>query len=799
MTCLALQIYPAITRTLPRPSARLLGIIGGILIPILGAVPDGMMILNSGLGPLEAVQEELRVGVGTLAGSTIMLLTVPWALGVWLNRRQLGGPEKRALSMEKTKIKKVLNKMTGQVEPKAVTVLVPVVPKKFSWTKVGATSLATTAKGAKAMMLTAFCYLIIEAPAIGHEADPSGAKREKWFAFAGLWVTLISFFAYLVWQYFDADAVELISEKQRRLCEQWMVIDGFRNLKRMLKGADPFADAETLFSLFDKNGDGFIDYEEMAAGWTSIGYSFDDDQARISFNLLDNNKDGTISRHEFYNWIEDYLLPQFIASQPVPAGAAAGEAKDGSGADLPATLTAPVKAQIDAFLAAPGQTELALSLPKTDRYALHVWAAQAPVELGTHSEDLPADGHHHPEGVRVLRLTKGASSATASIKPTLRPLQPGMPIWCSVSPRLAAFYNNYSEGPAAPLTRYDAAFEALFKTVDHSKSGLASLDQVIRFSQQFALNLTSSQVKFQFYSHDQDLDHKISMSELRAILESLVDTSSLANSPSNTPQQKPLTGPASNSNTSSASGAAAAAAAGASSINGELRVRANGARGNGVTGSPGVGNSVGGDGYQAVVALDISDKDGEASDGVEGEVEEESDEDDEEEEGHSLAGWTRSAKLRWAAFYIAVGTGVVTIFSDPMCEVISALGNKAGINPFYISFIVTPLASNASEVLSSLRFASRKTDVTMGLTFSSLYGAATMNNTFCLSIFLGLVYFRGLAWTFTAEVAAILLVTFIVGIIGLRQTVQLWHAALVGSLFPLSIVFIWGLKHVVRS
>ena len=37
-------------------------------------------------------------------------------------------------------------------------------------------------------------------------------------------------------------------------------------------------------------------------------------------------------------------------------------------------------------------------------------------------------------------------------------------------------------------------------------------------------------------------------------------------------------------------------------------------------------------------------------------------------------------------------------------------------------------------------------------------GAATMNNTLCLSIFLGLVYFRNLSWNYSAEVVAILTV-----------------------------------------
>ena len=55
------------------------------MIPILGAVPDGAIVLVSGLG--SDAQCQLSVGVGTLAGSTIMLLTIPWALSVFLGYR----------------------------------------------------------------------------------------------------------------------------------------------------------------------------------------------------------------------------------------------------------------------------------------------------------------------------------------------------------------------------------------------------------------------------------------------------------------------------------------------------------------------------------------------------------------------------------------------------------------------------------------------------------------------------------------------------------------------------------------
>jgi len=56
------------------------GIVGGIILPILGAVPDGAMILFSGLG--ENAEKEVSVGVGALAGSTVMLLTIPSFLAI---------------------------------------------------------------------------------------------------------------------------------------------------------------------------------------------------------------------------------------------------------------------------------------------------------------------------------------------------------------------------------------------------------------------------------------------------------------------------------------------------------------------------------------------------------------------------------------------------------------------------------------------------------------------------------------------------------------------------------------------
>ena len=56
------------------------GIVGTVVLPILGAVPDGMMVMFSCLG--DDAQNQVAVGVGALAGSTIMLLTLPWFLSI---------------------------------------------------------------------------------------------------------------------------------------------------------------------------------------------------------------------------------------------------------------------------------------------------------------------------------------------------------------------------------------------------------------------------------------------------------------------------------------------------------------------------------------------------------------------------------------------------------------------------------------------------------------------------------------------------------------------------------------------
>jgi len=164
----------------------------------------------------------------------------------------------------------------------------------------------------------------------------------------------------------------------------------------------------------------------------------------------------------------------------------------------------------------------------------------------------------------------------------------------------------------------------------------------------------------------------------------------------------------------------------------------------------------------------------------------------EKEEGEKM-------EFKWiiihAVLLMGIGTGLLSFFSDPMVGVLSDFGDSIHIGTFYISFVITPVCSNASETISSLIFASKKRKQNASLTFAQLYGAATMNNTMVLGIFFALIAFRGLSWTFSAETMAILFVTLCVGLIGaFFKTYRTWMVIPVILLYPLSLLLVWVLE-----
>merc|ERR1712107_191016 len=140
-------------------------------------------------------------------------------------------------------------------------------------------------------------------------------------------------------------------------------------------------------------------------------------------------------------------------------------------------------------------------------------------------------------------------------------------------------------------------------------------------------------------------------------------------------------------------------------------------------------------------------------------------------------------------------TGLVLLFSDPMCDLLTVIGDKLEINTFFVGFLLAPLASNASEMVAAMRLASQKTVSSMENSLASLEGAAIMNNTFCLAIFMFLIIFQGLAWRFTAETISILAAQVMVALIVFSGSVHtLFRGLLVLTCYPLSLVLVLVLE-----
>ncbi|XP_074365355.1 sodium/calcium exchanger NCL-like [Apium graveolens] len=168
------------------------------------------------------------------------------------------------------------------------------------------------------------------------------------------------------------------------------------------------------------------------------------------------------------------------------------------------------------------------------------------------------------------------------------------------------------------------------------------------------------------------------------------------------------------------------------------------------------------------------------------------DQSDEVVEGVENPQWTTLK----AVLLLLLGAVIAAAFADPLVDAVDNFSSATSIPSFFISFIALPFATNSSEAVSAIIFASRKKLRSASLTFSELYGAATMNNILCLSVFLALVYARGLVWDFSSEVLVILIVCIVMGALGsVRTTFPLWTSSIAFLLYPFSLALVYILDY----
>ena len=92
--------------------------------------------------------------------------------------------------------------------------------------------------------------------------------------------------------------------------------------------------------------------------------------------------------------------------------------------------------------------------------------------------------------------------------------------------------------------------------------------------------------------------------------------------------------------------------------------------------------------------------------------------------GQSDEGAEGVENARWisikAGLFLLLGSLIAAAFADPLVDVVDNFSDATSIPAFFISFIFLPLATNSSEAVSAIIFASRDKRQTASLTFSEV-------------------------------------------------------------------------------
>nr|KYP51400.1 hypothetical protein KK1_026834 [Cajanus cajan] len=144
-----------------------------------------------------------------------------------------------------------------------------------------------------------------------------------------------------------------------------------------------------------------------------------------------------------------------------------------------------------------------------------------------------------------------------------------------------------------------------------------------------------------------------------------------------------------------------------------------------------------------------------------------------------------------AIIYVVLGIAMLSILAEPLIESVHNFSTSAGLHPFFMSFILVPLATNAREATSAIKEASHKKPRTTSLAISEIYGGVFMNNIlgfFAISI---LIYVRQVTWQFSAEMLVVAIVCSISGFAASFVTIiPLWSSFFAILLYPLSLVLV---------
>ncbi|KAI3803511.1 hypothetical protein L1987_31665 [Smallanthus sonchifolius] len=218
------------------------GIFGASAFQVLGFLPESLILLVSGLSNTKDVaQEYVLTGVGLLAGSAILLLTVIWGTCVIIGSRKFSSESGSSPSLIPTQnqYQKLLSFFTGS----------------------GVTTDEETSHAAKIMVISVipFAFLLIPEMFFG--------VSQGYIFMIPLFVSFMFLLTYFIYQVFEPSiqkrrlsyvkhehlVVDIIKHLQEHAAEQVLTEDGSVNLPAI----------QRLFTKIDQDGDSYISFPEL--------------------------------------------------------------------------------------------------------------------------------------------------------------------------------------------------------------------------------------------------------------------------------------------------------------------------------------------------------------------------------------------------------------------------------------------------------------------------------------------------------------------------------------------------------
>ncbi|KAI5411777.1 sodium/calcium exchanger NCL [Lathyrus oleraceus] len=263
------------------------GVFGASAFDILGALPESLILLVTGLSSdKERAQESASTGVGLLAGSSILLLTVLWGTCVIVGKQDLKNESNSHCSYSSS----------GRI--------------KQSLIGYGITMDVDTRKMARNMVFSVIPLLIMQIPSLLHFSTSS----RNFTLMISLIIAVSFLISYFIYQIFkpqiektrleyikhDDLILRIFQRVEKQTLQKILAEDGTPNVTAI----------SGLYNEFSQRGGKDLlasEVKELLLGNNLTNTNIKDEQIEDMVKAFDKNGDQIISREEFVDGLKEYI------------------------------------------------------------------------------------------------------------------------------------------------------------------------------------------------------------------------------------------------------------------------------------------------------------------------------------------------------------------------------------------------------------------------------------------------------------------------------------------------------------